>query len=184
MKKSIVRVKSGKFSDNAFVFCLPDGEATLPLDKIKFVSLGIIKEEVTGLKPEMSGIRKKLRQVLMGEDKNTQKNTPDIRTTYFIDIILKDSPVIYRFDSSYINYKNFLEETELISINNFKKFVAKFRDFLGPVDVTPDFRNFSENNLSKMLKHESVFDFEIYNANYGKKDNGRLNIEPAENEEK
>lgn len=184
MKKSIVRVKSGKFSDNAFVFHLPKGDQTLPLDKIKFVSLGIIKEAITGLNPEMSGMRKKLRQVFMGEDKQLQKNTPDIRTTYLIDIILKDSDIIYRFDSSYINYKKFLEETELISINNFKKFVAKLENFIGPVEVTPDFKNFSENNIDKMSKHESVFDFEIYNANYGKKNNDQLNIKPENEEEK
>lgn len=169
MKKSIVRVKSGKFSDNAFIFCVPEGEEVLPLDQIEFISLGKIEEEIADVKPEMSGIRKKIRQMLMGESQVSQRDIPAIKTTYFIDIFRKNSDRIYRFDSSYINYKDFIGEIELISVNNFKKFIAKLKDFIGNIDTTPDFKYFSENKIDKISKHESIFDFEIYNAKYSKK---------------
>lgn len=128
----------------------------------------MIKEEVS-IKAEMSGLRKKLRQILLGENKDTQKKIPEIKTSYFIDIFLKDENKIYRFDSSYINYKDFLDAVEFISLSNFKKFALKLKEILKNIETTPCFNYFCQNIPDKMLTHDSVFDFEIYNANYAKK---------------
>lgn len=171
MKKTIVRVRSGVFADDALTANLASGEVKIPWQDMEFVSFGTIHERAPDVRSEMSGMRKKMRQVLLGEDKHAQKKVQHVKATYLIDVFLKHSRTIYRFDSAYINYKSFLGEAEFISLNNFKKFINKLNEYLSANDVerTPDFQHFMEKKPYKVSLHESVFDFEIYNAHYRKK---------------
>lgn len=169
MKKSIFRVKSGEFTDKAFVANLEGGVIQIPWDEIEFASLGVIRERVPDIRNEMSGVRKKLRQVFFREDKHAQKSIVHVRTTYLIDLFLKNSKKIYRFDSSYINYKHFIDNVGLISINNFKNFVIKLCEKLKNTEIDPDMRHFIDNKHHHILVHDSIFDFELHNAHSLKK---------------
>lgn len=171
MKKTIIRVKSGSFSDDGLTANLESGQVKIPWQDIEFISFGTIFERAPDIRSEMSGMRKKIRQVLLGEDKHAQKKVQHVKAIYLIDMFLKHSRTIYRFDSAYINYKSFLGEAEFISLNNFKKFMDKLNEYLSAngVERTPDFQYFIEKKQHKIYLHESVFDFEIYNAHYRKK---------------
>ncbi|MFH1454406.1 MAG: hypothetical protein ABIH00_10595 [Armatimonadota bacterium] len=172
MKKNIYRVKTGKFTDKALIIYLgketPE-EYIIPWTDIELVSLGVLHEKPPSASSEMSPLRKKVREVLFKESKQEQRIQPDIRKHYIIDIFIKDTKNIYRFDSAYINYRAFLDQIEYVTLNNFKKFLIKLNKHLKNVNVTPDMEYFINNQMHKIFICESIFDFEIYNTQYLKK---------------
>lgn len=117
------RVRSGYFTEKAFYIESGSESFDIPWESIQLICVGILVENVTGQTPLPTGFISAIRKVLMQEEAKGQE-LRQIREVYFLDIFVKGKPSAFRVDSAHFNYKSFLEDVGVISLQNFKRFVA------------------------------------------------------------
>jgi len=120
-----VRIKSGHIEDEHIVAEAGGEFQKIPFESIEYICLGIIDEKLTTSDPPKSNMRNMIQGFFGGGDKSDKetKIQPTSRTTYILDIYVKNIPAPFRIDASSINYKGFIKKVTYISADNFKMLV-------------------------------------------------------------
>lgn len=161
MKKDIVRVKSGKISPETLVINTLKGEKEISWQDIEFMCLGIISEVIPSIHGPVPPIKKMVTNVLLGKGSEKEEKVKNIRTSYILDIFIKEKNEVLRFDSAYINYKSFLETIDYISLNNFKTLLKKISNLAAECVKDKCLCAFLDNQRDSLIYYKSLNDFEI-----------------------
>lgn len=159
--KDIIRIKTGKISPEGLTINTPRGEKNILWTDIELIRLGVISEEAPSVKLHVSGVRKLIQKTLFGKGPDREENIKDIRISHILDIFLKEKNEIIRFDSSYINYKSFLEAVGHVSLRNFKNLLQKISSFAPKHIQDKCFCAFLENKKDLITYYKSLNDFEL-----------------------
>ncbi len=155
-----IRVRDGGFTDDAL---LAGGEE-IPWSSIEFVALAIIDQMVKDSEPKAGPLRQMVKKVMSGgEDKESAKDrAKQTRQLYLLDVFTSEQDQPYRFESSIIHYKTFLDKVGYVSHHNFFRFCVHFARRLQPsVQTNTSFISFLAKNRDKVAHFDDYHDFEL-----------------------
>lgn len=163
-----IRIKSGRIENDQMVIHTSKTTKKISWEDIELLSLGIVHvEKGTGEAPK-SGIRIRLRQILLGDPDRQMDKKKEWRNTYLLDIYVKGEQTPYRIDHSSINYRSILKNPGYVSSSNFRKLVIKIAYHSNNARLDPCMIAYIAQEKNKLKFYNTVYDFELESQVYRK----------------
>lgn len=157
------RIRRGHFTKEFLQLCNDEGEVTkeIPWDDVEGLFFGAVDRLVKDSQLP-SGLLRKAMDTLMGqeEDKSSrQKTTSDI---FLCDLVVKGRQEALRFDSNYVNYRDFLgSDMAYISLHNFFSFCMRLVQYVPQAFTSSELVHFSNRRLKSLERFNNFTDFEL-----------------------
>lgn len=156
-----VRIKSGCFKENCLSITTGCEELNIDWASVEYICLGVIDEDAGGGDAPKSNMRNMIRKLFFGDKPQDEQTKPQKKTQYILDIYAKDRACAYRFDSTNINYKAFLEEVSYISLHNFKRLLQALSEHARESYFNRSAVALLIKRQDKCHRYASVTDFEL-----------------------
>ena len=121
------RIKAGSIDNDYMIVDFADNSHKILFADIDYICAGIIKDRTMSSSPPKTGVGNMIKS-LFSADKDKEEEQPVIKTSYLLDIYVRDNPVPYRINGSFVNYKSFLEKVSYASLENFKILIKKISE--------------------------------------------------------
>ncbi len=154
------RVQSGSAGSRGLILETYDDVYKFQWDQVEFLALGLIVNQLNHGKSPKSGMRMKIRELLLGDPEKKFKVKYQSEL-HILDIYLKDREAPFRIDQGSINYRGFLMRPGYVSIDNFRQLVAQVSYYSRQAHLNHQLREFLKNPRSRLDPFESLYDFQI-----------------------
>ncbi|MCD6309686.1 MAG: hypothetical protein J7M18_03165 [Candidatus Eremiobacteraeota bacterium] len=156
-----IRVRGGGIDGEYLVLYTTAEKKHIALEDIKLICLGIIREVIGDFDSPRSFLRNLLRSILFGEKEMDRQVPKTYREVYLVDIYVGESEIPYRIDSSFFDYRDFLEELEYISINNFRKLFRLLAESATSSMFDKNSVAFLRMRTQDLRKVASIYDYDL-----------------------
>ena len=154
------RVQSGSAGPGGLILETYDDVYRVEWSQVEFLALGLMLNQVGPDKTPKSGMRMKIRELLLGdpEKKIKAKSTSEF---HILDIYLCNQEAPYRLDQGTTNYRGFLMRPGYVSIDNFRQVVKRIAYFSANAHFNGHLVDFINCPRNRLESYENIHDFQL-----------------------
>lgn len=157
------RVKSGKITDQALTFDIPDQEPLeVPWDQVELMALGLIEETPTDVSGPKGAMRQMFGKLTGKASDNEERKMRQVREVYLLDVFVAHHDRPFRMDSATVNYKAFLgADMSFVSFQNFFRLATRLARNAINAKFDESLVHFFNRRRDQVRKYSAVYDFEL-----------------------